>query len=749
MQFDTRNSADVVHSNCELSFSALFSSLSEPVFVIDREGLILQANKAFFSRVGKNQQECLGKNYYGLLLPEVARQQLALMQEVLSRNKTVVWDDEWDGEVLRNTVYPSLSAQGEINQLVVISQKISDITQLVKKEQLFSRSVIESIPGVFYVIDASGKLRIWNSYIRNQVVGKPESEMPNIIGLEHIHPDDRPMMAEKITMIMTSGEELTTEARVLLHGGPEFRTFLMTGNRMMINGNISLVGVGVDITERKQAEDSLRKTNERFNQVISNMNDVVWSASLDGSLSDVNNAFEKIYGISAEELYAKPELWLEMVHPDDRQIAKASSEDLLKNGHAESEYRIVTPDGTVRWLYDRKSVYFDQNHVPVNINGIGFDITPLKLAEEELRRQLQRMRAIREIDLAIRGTTDIYLALKSVLEYTISELEVDAADFFLFDSHSNTLRLMVDRGFRSRQVEREEMKLKAEEFAAWLLEQKVLHISNLKEAESDYISRSLIEREGFIAYYAIPLIVKGNIIGLFELFQRKSLLLNQDWLDFLHTLAGQASIAIEDYHLFRELSNANQELLHAYDATIGGWSHALDMRDEETEGHSLRVTEMTLKLARAAGIEDKELVHIRRGALLHDIGKMGLPDTILLKQEGLTDEESEVMRQHPFFAFKLLSPIAYLRLAIDIPYCHHEKWDGSGYPRGLKGKEIPLAARLFAVVDVWDAMQSDRPYRRGLPKQALIEHIKSLSGTHFDPDIVALFLQMIATGELP
>lgn len=191
------------------------------------------------------------------------------------------------------------------------------------------------------------------------------------------------------------------------------------------------------------------------------------------------------------------------------------------------------------------------------------------------------------------------------------------------------------------------------------------------------------------------------------------------------------------------LRQRERDLLQAYDTTIEGWSHALDLRDKETEGHTLCVTEMTIKLARAAGINGEELVHVRRGALLHDIGKMGVPDNILLKPDKLTDEEWVAMRKHPIFAFELLSPIAYLRPALDIPYCHHEKWDGSGYPRGQKGEQIPLAARLFAIVDVWDALRSDRPYRQGWSKEKVIEHIKSLSGTHFDPKAVELFLNMM------
>ncbi len=179
----------------------------------------------------------------------------------------------------------------------------------------------------------------------------------------------------------------------------------------------------------------------------------------------------------------------------------------------------------------------------------------------------------------------------------------------------------------------------------------------------------------------------------------------------------------------------------AYDATIAGWSRALDLRDKETEGHTLRVTEMALSLARAMHLSEAELVHLRRGALLHDIGKMSIPDAILLKPAQLTAEEWEIMRRHPTYAYEMLSPIDYLRPALDIPYCHHEKWNGSGYPRGLRGEQIPLAARVFAIADVWDALRSDRPYRAGWPGERVREHIRAGAKTHFDVQVVEVFLE--------
>lgn len=191
-----------------------------------------------------------------------------------------------------------------------------------------------------------------------------------------------------------------------------------------------------------------------------------------------------------------------------------------------------------------------------------------------------------------------------------------------------------------------------------------------------------------------------------------------------------------------EIQRANDQLLLAYDATIEGWSRALDLRDKETQGHSRRVTDMTEKIARAMGVGKAELVHVRRGALLHDIGKLGVPDHILFKPGRLTDEEWVLMRKHPVFAYDLLFPIEFLHPAIAIPYCHHEKWDGTGYPQGLKGGQIPLAARIFAIVDVWDALSSDRPYRPAWAQEKVLAYLREQAEIQFDPDIVAICIAL-------
>ena len=196
---------------------------------------------------------------------------------------------------------------------------------------------------------------------------------------------------------------------------------------------------------------------------------------------------------------------------------------------------------------------------------------------------------------------------------------------------------------------------------------------------------------------------------------------------------------------FSTVQKSQQELRNSYNATLEGWVRALDMRDKETEGHTQRVAELTLRLAREMGMGEADLEHVRRGALMHDIGKTGVPDRILLKPDMLDDEELAIMRRHPVYAYEFLSPIPYLRQALDIPYCHHERWDGTGYPRGLKGEQIPLSARIFAVADVYDALRSDRPYRKAWPAEKVREHIAANSGKHFDPHVVSMFMHLFTT----
>jgi putative nucleotidyltransferase with HDIG domain len=246
---------------------------------------------------------------------------------------------------------------------------------------------------------------------------------------------------------------------------------------------------------------------------------------------------------------------------------------------------------------------------------------------------------------------------------------------------------------------------------------------------------------------SVSLIANHQVIGILSVGRYKddptSHLFTEGEMRLLSAIADIAANAINRTNLYEESQRVAIDLVHAYDRTLEGWAHALELRDQETEGHTRRVAQTTVELARAMGYDSGILEQVRRGALLHDIGKMGIPDSVLLKPGTLNEREWEIMRRHPEYAYDLLKPIEYLRPAIDIPYCHHEKWDGTGYPQGLKNEEIPLVARIFAIVDVWDALTSDRPYRKAWSKEKALEYIREQSNKHFDPKVTTTFLALV------
>jgi putative nucleotidyltransferase with HDIG domain len=419
--------------------------------------------------------------------------------------------------------------------------------------------------------------------------------------------------------------------------------------------------------------------------------------------------------------------------------------DLLSDVRAAACVPLVTRGQTIGAIWAGRKTGFaaEEVHLLTAISDMAANAIQRAALHEETVRRVEQLQALQTIDRAITASLDLRISLNVVLEQTLAQLRAAAVGVLLYDPRALSLNYAAGRGFRARNYEHSRVRLGEGQVGRAALEKRVIHVADIARCDPPFVRLPLLTNEDFVSYAVAPLISKGQLKGALEIFQRAPFQPDDEWLNFLEALARQAAIAIDNAQLFDSLQQSNLELSLAYDTTIEGWSRALDLRDKETEGHTLRVTEMTLRLARVAGMTEDELVHVRRGALLHDIGKMGVPDSILLKPDKLTDEEWVAMRKHPTYAYELLLPIAYLRPALDIPYCHHEKWDGSGYPRGLKGEQIPLAARLFAVVDVWDALRSDRPYRQGWLEEKVFEYIKAGSGTHFDPNAVELFLRVM------
>ena len=391
---------------------------------------------------------------------------------------------------------------------------------------------------------------------------------------------------------------------------------------------------------------------------------------------------------------------------------------------------------------ERKYTEADERLLSLFASQAAAAIHSARLREDAINR-LQHLQTLRTIDKAITSSLDINITLNILLNHVLSQLNVDAADVLLLHVHEQTLKYSAGRGFRTRMVEKADVHLNDRFAGRCVMERSVINVSDPAQIIDNPPFARLWKEEGFQIYFCVPLIAKGEVKGVLEVYRRSKFSPSDEWFDFLETLASQAAITIDNTQMFDNVQRASLELAIAYEATIEGWSHALDLRDRETEGHTQRVTELTMTLAGMMGIEANELQHIRRGALLHDIGKMGISDRILLKKGKLTKKEWEIMRTHPTLAFQMLQPISYLRPALDIPYCHHEKWDGSGYPRGLKGEQIPLMARIFSVVDVWDALTSLRSYRKAWTKKRALTYIKQQSGKHFDPRTVEVFLQVI------
>ncbi len=363
-------------------------------------------------------------------------------------------------------------------------------------------------------------------------------------------------------------------------------------------------------------------------------------------------------------------------------------------------------------------------------------------AEAELKRRLAELEVLYNISSSLRNLDNLDAMLSALLDQTLIVLETGAGAIWLEKPEDTNLYLASARGWFTRFDN--QVYLKPGEGIVG-----ITYRSGKPYTSPEFIRDPNLSDYGRSETPAgwggacLP-IYNGQIkIGAMIIAVKLPREINLEEIKLLSSITEMAGIAVHRIRLFEKLKASEAALVEAYDETIQGWAAALELRDQETEGHSERVTEMTLALAQQLDFSEEQLTHIYRGSLLHDIGKMGVSDTILLKPGPLDDREWEIMRRHPIYAYEVLVPIAYLKPALNIPYCHHEKYDGSGYPRGLKGKQIPLPARIFAVVDVYDALTSDRPYRKAWSRKEALEHIKKVSGTHFDPQVVELFLDLI------
>ena len=499
--------------------------------------------------------------------------------------------------------------------------------------------------------------------------------------------------------------------------------------------------------ERRDAADAALVAEQGFTRaVIEALPGLFAVMDDDGRLVRWNENVERLTGRTSAELAGADATTL--VAPMDVARFEAALAGALEGGEAV----VAVPVGAAGGA--RVPHVFSVRRVPTptgpHVAVVGIDRSEVEAATDriddltrELRVRIDRLTALQAIDQAIIGSEGLDATLAVVLEQVRRHLRVDGAAVLLVDASGSRLRFGAQAGFRGAGVRATDVGVGEGLAGAAAALRRRVAVHGEAEFAARFKRVPLVEEEGFAAYVAVPLVARGAVQGVLELFHRGPLPFDDDASAFLDALATQGAIAVHHTTLLDGLERSNEELRQAYDTTIEGWARALDLRDEETEGHSRRVTELAVRLGERLGMDDDALLALRWGALLHDIGKMGVPDRVLLKPGPLTPEERALIERHPEYARALLAPIAFLSAAVDVPFAHHERWDGRGYPRRLAGEAIPLAARVFAVVDVYDALTSDRPYRSAWSRERTLEHLREESGRHFDPRVLEAFMDLL------
>lgn len=599
------------------------------------------------------------------------------------------------------------------------------------------RSYTEKISDVIWVLDPQSKRFTYVSpsiekirgFTAEEVISQPVDDVfkPDDVNrfLELIHqrleafqsgaiPLDH-MYVDEIEQICKDGSYILTEVATNFQENPK-------------SGEIEIFGVTRNITDRRKMEIALKEENDLLEAVFNSVPGILFLYDVDGNLLRWNNRHEEATGYSAEELdHFNLYEWFPN-QPDDKARVEKWVSRIWENGYAITEAEVTAKSGekilfefTASRLEIKGKLFF---------TGIGIDIRDRRQAELKIKEttadlEKKNAEAVEYGEKLLKMIEDQRKAEEALEheQYLMRTLMDTIPDTIWFkDTESRFLRVNKAQAKRLGANEPSDLLGKtdfdffSQEHAKFAFQQEQEIIKN---------GQSIINDDEMIVFSDRP----------------------PEWFSVSKLpLYDQSGKIVGTYGLARDITErkkAEEELQIAYDATLQGWADALELREKETANHSRNVVEMTVRMAEEFQISEEEMVHIRRGALLHDIGKMGIPDSILLKPGPLTSDEWNVMKMHPVFAWRLLSRIPYLEPALAIPYSHHERWDGTGYPQGLRETEIPLPARIFAVVDVWDALSSDRPYRPAWTYDTVIQYIKDQSGVFFDPDVVQVFLRVI------
>ncbi len=605
-------------------------------------------------------------------------------------------------EELEERVRERTAALAEANGALTAEVAERQQTQAQLAHALQEReNIMETVPDIIFRLDLRGRLVQWNRKMET-MTGLSAAQLQDKPSIELFPASDQGRIAQAIAQAFQEGYA-EVEGSLLGNGDtPVPHHFQGVPLRDSGGRVIGLTGTGRDITESRRQQASLAESEQRYRSLVEHSPEAIAVYS-DDRIVYVNAAAVTLFAAAGpEDLLGR--LIFDLVHPDCHALTKERA-------------RLSQQEGKPSALALQQYVRLDGRVIDVEAVSTSITYQGRPAGQVLIRDVTERLRAEEQV----RATNDM------------RRLIMDNIPQFIFWKDQDSVYLGCNQNFArgAGLAHPDEIVGKTDFDLPWTTEEAEFYRAIDRDVMRENTPRlHLLEtqrqadgREKWLETNKVPLHdSQGRVMGILGTFQDVT----------------------DRRRAEEQIRRLNAELTEAYDATIEGWSRALDCRDHETEGHSRRVTELTLRLACAVGLDGEELVHVRRGALLHDIGKMGVPDRVLLKPGPLDDGEWEMMRRHPSLAHEILEPVAFLRPSLDIPFCHHEKWDGTGYPQCLRGEQIPLAARLFAVVDVWDALRSDRPYRKAWDRGRVLDHIHGLAGTHFDPQVVGAFLSLMA-----
>lgn len=717
---------------------------SDSIVYTDAEYRITYINEAAHKLYGWKLEELAGKRPDILNAEPLSEQIQQEIYEAVSAGKTYMGESlniRKDGSTFlcQMKISPTFDEAGKVYGHIGVSRDITQSDQMMK-EVIASQhkywAIMNQARDAIFIADTETGMLIDANQAAQKMIGRSLEEIKEMHQSD-LHPEDLREKYKKIFKEHIEKGSAFEEQRYLINKSGKKIPVEASASVIEVGGQTLIQGVFRDITEKIVRQERLHLQRTALKAAANG----ILISNAEGKILWVNPAFTELTGYTLEEVEGKSP---NIIKSEDTETAIFDDMwSTILSGEA----------WTGRLVNQRKdgSRYVDEQTItPVfSLDGeishfisIKQDVTERIQAEEYLQRKLAELTLLQRISMAGAALMDEDEIIDIMTRIIRNTFYSDHLGVLLIDESESVL--YPHRSYMGINTEDFTIKIRlGEGVTGKVAETGVpMHISDVSGMK-DYIP----SLDNLKSELCVPLIVSGKTIGVINVESTNVDEFTEDDVQLLSTISSQMATAIERIRLYKELVHSNEELTTAYDRTLEGWAQALELRDQETQGHTERVTQLTMRLAKKMGIKESEREHIQRGALLHDIGKIGIPDSILFKPASLDEREWEIMKKHPVYAFNILSRVPFLLPATEIPYAHHEHWDGSGYPRGMKGEEIPIAARIFAIADVWDALTTSRPYRAAWNKPETMAYIKEQSGKHFDPQIVKVFLKMIEDEE--